>query len=78
MEVRAGEGATVFVQPRNNEALDQHESQRGDGKWLDLEYLLKTEMTGLLMDCGRVSRVGRAEREEFRLLPGLGPQQLGG
>ena len=73
MEFRASEGATVFVQPRNNEALDQHESQRGDAKWLDLEYILKTEMTGLLMDCRRVSGVERAEGEEFRLLPGLGP-----
>ena len=49
------------------------ESRRGNERWLDLECLLKAKMTGPLMDCRRQSRVGKAHREEFRLLPGLGP-----
>ena len=60
MEV--SEGAIVFLQPRNNGGWEQSEIRRGHERWLDLEHLLKAEMTGLLMDCRRQSRAGKAER----------------
>lgn len=77
METETSEEAIVLTQPRNNGALDQHGSWRGAKKWLELEYILKTKMTGLLIDW-RPWAQGGGRREENRGSSWLGASAVVG